>query len=78
MKPIQGKSRAYVFALGFVEDPNHSCLNAYCVCTYLRRGTVTSDVWNTRVLSIAVSVGIVVSIKRLWLGLYLGKKTFGK
>jgi Mechanosensitive ion channel len=39
-------------------------------------GKVTSNEWNSRVLAIAVSVGVIVSIKRLWLGLFLGKKTF--
>jgi Mechanosensitive ion channel len=39
-------------------------------------GSVTSNVWNRRILAIAVSMGIAVSLKRLWLGLFLGKKTF--
>jgi hypothetical protein len=39
-------------------------------------GAVTSNEWNSRILAIAVSVGVIVSFKRLWLGLFLGKKTF--
>ncbi len=39
-------------------------------------GKVTSDPWNTRVLTIAICVGITVAMKRLWLGLFLGKKTY--
>lgn len=32
---------------------------------------MTSNIWYTRVLTIAVSVSAVVAVKRLWLGLYL-------
>lgn len=39
-------------------------------------GLVTDSIWNTRALTIAVTVSAVVAIKRLWLGLYLGKKLF--
>ena len=39
-------------------------------------GNVTSDPWNSRVLTIAVCVGVTVAMKRLWLGLFLGKKTY--
>lgn len=41
-------------------------------------GNVVDSVWNHRVLAIGVSLGIVVSVKRFWLGLYLGRQTFGK
>lgn len=50
----------------------------FAVPCFSYSGSVTSNIWNTRLLLIAVTVGIVVSIKRLWLGLFLGKKTFGK
>lgn len=39
-------------------------------------GSVTSNPWNTRILVIAICVGITVAMKRLWLGLFLGKKTY--
>ena len=39
-------------------------------------GSITSNEWYTRALLVAVSVSAVVAVKRLWLGLYLGKKTF--
>ena len=40
-------------------------------------GNVISNSWNTRVLLVAMSVSIVVAIKRFVIGLYLGRKTFG-
>jgi hypothetical protein len=39
-------------------------------------GSLTSNIWNQRALVIAVCVSIVAAIKRLWLGLYLGRQTF--
>jgi hypothetical protein len=39
---------------------------------------VTTNIWNTRVLLVAVSVGLVTAVKRLWLGLWLGRKTYGE
>lgn len=36
------------------------------------------SVWNTRVLSVLCGLGIAASLKRLWLGLCLGRKTYGK
>jgi hypothetical protein len=39
-------------------------------------GSVTSAEWYHRVLAIAVSVGLVVSAKRVWLGFFLGQKTY--
>jgi hypothetical protein len=38
---------------------------------------IVSDTYR-RILTVAVSVGIVVAIKRFWLALFLGKQTFGK
>jgi hypothetical protein len=38
---------------------------------------ISSDTYR-RILTVAVSVGIVVAIKRFWLALFLGKQTFGK
>ena len=39
-------------------------------------GKVTSSTWNSRILAIAVCVGVTVAMKRLWMGLFLGKKTY--
>jgi hypothetical protein len=39
-------------------------------------GNVVDSEWNHRLLAIAVSVSAVVSVKRFWLGLYLGRQTF--
>ena len=41
-------------------------------------GNIIKSEWNRRILSIGVSVGLVVAIKRFWLGLYLGKQIFCK
>ena len=41
-------------------------------------GNVVSSDWNHRVLAICVSLGIVVSVKRFWLGLHLGRQTYGE
>jgi hypothetical protein len=41
-------------------------------------GGITSNEWNTRILIIALCVGLVASVKRLWMGFLLGKKAFGK
>jgi hypothetical protein len=41
-------------------------------------GGITSNDWNTRILIIALCVGLVASVKRLWMGFLLGKKAFGK
>jgi hypothetical protein len=41
-------------------------------------GGITSNEWNTRILVIALCVGLVASVKRLWMGFLLGKKAFGK
>jgi hypothetical protein len=41
-------------------------------------GGITSSSMNFRILGTALAVGIVVSIKRVWVGLYLGRRTFGK
>jgi hypothetical protein len=41
-------------------------------------GGITSNKWNTRILAIALCVGLVASLKRLWMGFLLGKKAFGK
>ena len=48
------------------------------VRTPFHSGNVTYSLWNSRILSIALGLGIVASIKRLWLGLWFGKKTYGK
>lgn len=37
---------------------------------------MTENLWNTRILLIAVIVSALAAVKRLWLGLTLGKKTF--
>jgi hypothetical protein len=37
-------------------------------------GNVVNNEWNTRLLSIAVSVSLVVAVKRFIVGLYLGDK----
>jgi len=39
-------------------------------------GNVLATVWNYRVLSLLVCVSVAVSVKRLLMGVYLGKKTF--
>jgi hypothetical protein len=39
---------------------------------------VTNNEWYIRILSISVCLGFVVALKRLWLGLFLGKKTYCK
>jgi hypothetical protein len=36
-------------------------------------GNVVNNEWNTRLLSIAVSVSLVVAVKRFIVGLYLGE-----
>jgi hypothetical protein len=41
-------------------------------------GDVVFSDTNRRILLVAVSVGLVVAIKRLWLALFLGKQTFGE
>jgi hypothetical protein len=41
-------------------------------------GNVVNNEWNTRLLSIAVSVSLVVAVKRFIVGLYLGRQTFSK
>jgi hypothetical protein len=41
-------------------------------------GNVLTSEWNRRILAIGVSVGLVVAVKRFWLGLYLGRQTFCK
>jgi hypothetical protein len=41
-------------------------------------GNVLTSEWNRRILAICVSVGLVVAVKRFWLGLYLGRQTFCK
>jgi hypothetical protein len=41
-------------------------------------GGITSNEWNTRILIIALCVGLVAAVKRLWMGFILGKKAFGK
>jgi hypothetical protein len=39
---------------------------------------ITSSSMNFRILDTALAVGIAVSIKRVWVGLILGRRTFGK
>jgi hypothetical protein len=39
-------------------------------------GEIPASDWNRRILLVAICVGAVVSLKRLWLGLYLGRKTY--
>ena len=39
-------------------------------------GNVISSAWNRRIQAIAVALGILAAVKRLLLGLYLGKRTF--
>jgi hypothetical protein len=41
-------------------------------------GDVVNSEWNFRILAIVAVVSAVVSVKRMWLGLYLGRQTFGK
>lgn len=41
-------------------------------------GQYVNSVWHHRAVAIAVSLGVVVSAKRFWLGLYLGRQTFRK
>jgi hypothetical protein len=41
-------------------------------------GNIVHNEWNTRVLSIAISVSVVVAVKRFVVGLYLGRQTFCK
>jgi len=39
-------------------------------------GTVTSNLWYRRALTIACSISVAAAVKRLYLGLLLGKKTY--
>ena len=39
-------------------------------------GNVVNSSWNIRILAIALVLGLIVSLKRLLLGFYLGKRTF--
>ena len=39
-------------------------------------GNITTSVWNTRVHAIAVSVGIIVAMKRIYIGVSQSRKTF--
>ena len=41
-------------------------------------GGIPSSSMNYRILGSVLSVGILVSIKRVWVGLYLGRRSFGK
>lgn len=41
-------------------------------------GEVVSSVWHHRVVAISLSLGCIVSVKRFWLGLHLGRQTFCK
>ena len=41
-------------------------------------GNIVSNSWYIRLLSVAVSVSVVVAIKRFLVGLYLGRQTFSK
>jgi hypothetical protein len=41
-------------------------------------GNIVNNKWNTHVLSIAISVSLVVAVKRFIVGLYLGRQTFCK
>jgi hypothetical protein len=41
-------------------------------------GNIVNNEWNTRLLSIAVSVSLAVAVKRFIIGLYLGRQTFSK
>ena len=41
-------------------------------------GDITSDGWYTRILAVSICLGFVVALKRLWLGLFLGRKTYSK
>jgi hypothetical protein len=41
-------------------------------------GGIPSSLMNYRILGSMLSVGILVSIKRVWVGLYLGRRSFGK
>ena len=40
-------------------------------------GHIVDSQWNQRILAVAVSLGAVAACKRFWLGLYLGRQTFG-
>ena len=40
-------------------------------------GQVVNSPANHRVTAVAIALGIIVSCKRFWLGLYLGRQTFG-
>jgi hypothetical protein len=41
-------------------------------------GHVVDSVWNTRILTIAITVSVCVVLKRFVVGLYLGRQTFGE
>lgn len=41
-------------------------------------GNIVDNEWNTRLLTIAISVSVLVAVKRFIIGLYLGRQTFGK
>ena len=64
-------SYVYEAIIHFGQDASH-----YSV--FVPRGEITYSLWYTRILSVAVSVGLTVGVKRLWLGFYLGRKTYGK
>jgi hypothetical protein len=39
-------------------------------------GGVADSAWHHRIVAISVSLGLVVAVKRFYLGLYLGRQTF--
>jgi len=41
-------------------------------------GNVVDNEWNSKILRIVIFVGVVVSIKRFLVVLFLGRQTFGK
>jgi hypothetical protein len=49
-------------------------LSLFVICS----GRITENPRTTTVLIIAVVLSLAVAIKRMWLGLFLGKKTYGE
>lgn len=48
------------------------------IMIFLNSGSVTFNEWNRTILTIAMVLSMLVAIKLLWLGLFLGRKTYGE
>lgn len=78
MKRIRGTLKPMCFAQ---RDSSHvvcwySVRARSICCTY--SGMIPDGEWNRKILLTGIGVGVTVAVKRLWLGLYLGRKTYSK